>query len=119
MPASIRIADAASALIWARAPAPSVRFTASASPRSGVALRSRSCASQETGGATSAVMTKRPARSRSAKVRGRGAASIGHGKLALGTRGRDKSAYMLCGFTAIARIARFGRRFWTGNTVDR
>ena len=50
--------------------APSVTLTASARPRSGAALRSRSCGSQETGGATSAVMTKRPARSRSFEVCG-------------------------------------------------
>ena len=71
MPAPKTMFAAASALIWTRAPAPSVILTASASPRSGVALRSRSWASQDTGGATSAVITKRPARSRSANVRGR------------------------------------------------
>ena len=99
--APIRIAAAASAPIWARAPAPSVTLTASASPRSGAALRMRSCASQDSGGVTSAVMTKRPARSRSSNVRGsRALWSFIAGSLT-GAR-RRQSAYMLCGVTAIA-----------------
>ena len=46
----------------ARAPAPSVTLTASASPASGSALRSKSSASQETGGVISAVMANWRAR---------------------------------------------------------
>src|SRR5438067_1266655 len=61
MPALCSRLAAASAPICARAPAPSVTLTASARPLSGIALARRSCASQLTGGVTSAVSTKRPA----------------------------------------------------------
>ncbi len=54
----------------ARAPAPSVTLTASARPLSGIALASRSAASNEAGGVISAVMTKRPAASLSLRVSG-------------------------------------------------
>src|SRR6516165_2322991 len=94
MPASIRMAEAASAAICARAPAPSVMLTASASPRSGTALRSRSCASQETGGVTSAVITKRPARNRSAKPRGRAAIPSCMAS-SLGSGGEKQRLYVL------------------------
>src|SRR5437763_5450610 len=60
MPACTRIAAAASAPRWARAPAPSVTLTASARPRSGKACARNSFASQVAGGATSAVRTNRP-----------------------------------------------------------
>src|SRR5262249_62172883 len=53
---------AASALIWARALAPSVRLTASARPLSGSALRRRSSGSNETGGGGPGGMGKRGAR---------------------------------------------------------
>ena len=52
----------------ARAPAPSVTLTASARPFSGAALAIRSAASHDTGGAISAVMTKRSAASLSLRV---------------------------------------------------
>src|ERR1700678_2771920 len=68
MPAPTSSAAAAVALIWARAPAPSVTLTASARPRSGSALAKRSRASHDTGGTTSAVMTKRPAARRWARL---------------------------------------------------
>ena len=60
MPAPRRRLDAASALICARAPAPSVTLTASARPLSATAFCKSSAASQDTGGANSAVMTNRP-----------------------------------------------------------
>ncbi len=63
MPSRASIAAAIGAERCARALAPSVTLTASASPRSGRALRKRSPASQETGGAISAVMTNCRARS--------------------------------------------------------
>ena len=54
-------AAAIGALMWARALAPSVTLTASARPRSGIGLRHAGRrGSNETGGAISAVMTKRP-----------------------------------------------------------
>ena len=68
MPSRIRIAAAATEPMWARAPAPSVTLTASARPLSGAALAIRSAASQDTGGAISAVMTKRSEASFSFKV---------------------------------------------------
>src|ERR1700728_3982904 len=64
--------DAASALICARAPAPSVTLTASARPFSPVAFFRSSAASHETGGASSAVMTNRALLKWSCKVPGRG-----------------------------------------------
>src|SRR5580704_11306833 len=76
MPAPISRLAAASALICARAPAPSVTLTASATPLSPSALRNSSCASHDTGGASSAVMTKRPWRRRSCSVEGRGVLSL-------------------------------------------
>jgi hypothetical protein len=105
-PTSITIFDAASALMWARAPAPSVRFTASAKPRSGVVLRIRSCGLLETGGATSAVITKRPVRSFSAKVLG---TEDTLSFIACSFRAaEDKSDYMVCASPAIVPgIARF------------
>ena len=48
----------------ARAPAPSVTFTASASPLSGAALAMRTERSLDAGGVISAVSTKRPSFSR-------------------------------------------------------
>ena len=67
----------------------------------GAALRMRSCASQDRGGVTSAVMTKRPARSRSSNMRGsRALWSFIAGSLT--GAWRRQSAYMLCGVTAIA-----------------
>ena len=76
MPMPLKIVAAASALMLARAPAPSVTLTASATPTSRSALRCRSPASQEAGGAISAVMAKRPARSRSSNVLGPGELSF-------------------------------------------
>src|SRR5262245_59013238 len=64
MPAVSRIPVAAETARWARAPAPSVTLTASASPRSGSAFLNRSSGSQLTGGATSAVITNWPECSR-------------------------------------------------------
>ena len=61
MPFSTSMAAAVTAPRCARAPAPSVMLTASARPLSGIALASNSPRSVETGGVTSAVMTKRPA----------------------------------------------------------
>src|SRR5258708_22921119 len=61
-------AAAAVALMWAWALAPSVTLTASASPRNGSALAVRSSGLQDTGGTTSAVMTKRPATRRCTKL---------------------------------------------------
>ena len=66
----VRIAAAASALMLARALAPSVTLTASARPRSGNAYLSNACGSVETGGVISAVTAKRPARSASEKCPG-------------------------------------------------
>src|SRR5215813_9939731 len=68
IPAAMSNADAANALIWAWAPAPSVTLTASASPCSGSTLAMRSSGLQDTGGIASAVMTKRPAARRCARV---------------------------------------------------
>ena len=68
MPCSTRIAAAVTAPRCGRAPAPSVTLTASARPLSGSALASSSPRSADTGGVTSAVMTKRPARNLSCKV---------------------------------------------------
>src|SRR5712692_125746 len=68
IPAATSSAAAAVALMWAWALAPSVMLTASASPRSGSALAVRSSGLQDTGGITSAVMTKRPAARRCAKL---------------------------------------------------
>ncbi len=59
MPFCSMIAAAATGLRCARAPAPSVTLTASASPFNGAALATRSPASQVAGGAISAVTTKR------------------------------------------------------------
>ena len=97
----MRMEAAASAAIWARAPAPSVTFTASASPFSGAALLRRSCASADTGGAISAVMTNRPARTRSSNVLRPGLAWSFIVTSRWGALGRE-SAYMLCWRTAIA-----------------
>ena len=58
MPSCIRIAAAATEPMCARAPAPSVTLIASARPFNGAALAIRSAASNDTGGAISAVMTK-------------------------------------------------------------
>src|SRR5215470_8831074 len=68
IPAATSNAAAAIALMWAWALAPSVTLTASASPRNGSALAVRSSGLQDTGGTTSAVMTKRPAARRCAKL---------------------------------------------------
>src|SRR5256885_331305 len=68
LPSWIRIAAAATGPSWARAPAPSVTLTASARPLSGAALAIRSAASHDTGGAISAVMTKRSEASFSFRV---------------------------------------------------
>ncbi len=68
MPCSTSMAAAVTLPRCGRAPAPSVIFTASARPLSGSALASSSLRSADTGGVTSAVMTKRPARSLSCKV---------------------------------------------------
>src|SRR5258707_14624997 len=67
IPAATSSAAAAVALMWAWALAPSVTLTASASPRNGSALAVRSSGLQDTGGTTSAVMTKRPATRRCTK----------------------------------------------------
>ena len=77
--AALEKAAATGADRCARAFAPSVTLTASASPASGIAWRMRSSASQETGGVTSAVMTKRRARSSVSRreAGGRGAVLIG------------------------------------------
>src|SRR6202453_6472 len=102
MPVPIRRLAAASALICARAPAPSVTLTASAKPLSAEALRKSSCASHDTGGASSAVMTNWLWRSRSCRVRGRGVLLL-CSFIAISVRqaGCRKSAYMLCGGTSI------------------
>ena len=68
IPAATSRAAAAVVLMWAWALAPSVTLTASASPRNGSALAVRSSGLQDTGGTTSAVMTKRPAARRCTKV---------------------------------------------------
>ena len=75
IPACTSIAAAIGAHRWARALAPSVTLTASASPRSGSALRMRSAGSNDTGGLISVVMTKRRARNASSRreTAGRGA----------------------------------------------
>src|SRR6202011_3677034 len=62
-----RIAAAALAPMWARAPAPSVTLTASARPLSGRAVLITSSGSHESGGAISAVIAKRPLASTAAK----------------------------------------------------
>ena len=64
----MRIAAAVIEPRWARAPAPSVTLTASARPFRGAALAIRSAASHDTGGAISAVMTKRSEASFSFRV---------------------------------------------------
>src|SRR6516162_896902 len=69
MSASTSIAAAASAPRCGRAPAPSVTLTASARPLSGNALASNSSRSADTGGVTSAVITKCLARSLSCRVK--------------------------------------------------
>ena len=83
-----RMAAAIGALMCARALAPSVTLTASASPFSGSALRSRSAGSNDTGGAISAVMTKRPPRRDcSSPEAGAGARSVRSCRLVWGARG--------------------------------
>src|ERR1700722_311657 len=68
MPARTSSAAAAVAAMWARAPAPSVTFTASATPLSGNVRARRSSASHDTGGTISAVITNVPASRRRASV---------------------------------------------------
>ncbi len=74
MPFWMRIAAAAGAAMWARALAPSVTLTASASPLSGSALAMRSAGSNDAGGVISAVMTNCPARSSCSRREAGGAA---------------------------------------------
>jgi hypothetical protein len=71
MPACSSSVAAAVALMWARAPAPSVTLTASAKPFNGVARARRSAGSQDTGGTTSAVTTNWPPVRRRASPEGR------------------------------------------------
>jgi len=68
IPSRSRIAAAATELICARAPAPSVTLIASASPFNGAALVIMSTASQDTGGAISAVVTNWSVESLSLRV---------------------------------------------------
>ena len=88
MPFCSRIEAAVTGPRCARAPAPSVTLTASARPLSGAALASRSAASHDTGGAISAVMTKRSAASFSFRV---GIASVVLQFLPRFKRGRDSA----------------------------
>ena len=111
MPAPQKDVAAASALIWARAPAPSVTLTASASPRSGVALRSRSCGVTGNRRGHLRGHDKAACPKPFGKGAGQGDVSVAHGKLAALMRFRE-SAYMFCPRTAIGR---FIAVFWTGN----
>ncbi len=119
MPLRNRMAAAAVAPIWARAPAPSVTLTASASTRSGSAFFSRSSGSHEAGGTTSAVIMNLPARKRRSKADAGGVASgIGSwGSVRWGRAGRAAAVAAVLIADISPRVMRRScrRPSWTGS----